>query len=85
MEYRLLGRTGVSVSPLCLGTMMFGPWGKQGGDPAKLADALIKLVSQDEPPVRWSPARTGPDRRKQGPGLDRAGGRLPRPVILTRP
>jgi aryl-alcohol dehydrogenase-like predicted oxidoreductase len=27
MKYRLLGRTGVSVSPLCLGTMMFGPWG----------------------------------------------------------
>lgn len=27
MEYRKLGRTGVSVSPLCLGTMMFGPWG----------------------------------------------------------
>ena len=27
MENRLLGRTGVSVSPLCLGTMMFGPWG----------------------------------------------------------
>jgi aryl-alcohol dehydrogenase-like predicted oxidoreductase len=27
VEYRKLGRTGVSVSPLCLGTMMFGPWG----------------------------------------------------------
>lgn len=27
MEYRLLGRTGVKVSPLCLGAMMFGPWG----------------------------------------------------------
>jgi aryl-alcohol dehydrogenase-like predicted oxidoreductase len=27
MDYRLLGRAGVSVSPLCLGTMMFGPWG----------------------------------------------------------
>ncbi len=27
MDHRLLGRTGVSVSPLCLGTMMFGPWG----------------------------------------------------------
>jgi aryl-alcohol dehydrogenase-like predicted oxidoreductase len=27
MQHRLLGRTGVSVSPLCLGTMMFGPWG----------------------------------------------------------
>jgi len=27
MAYRPLGRTGVQVSPLCLGTMMFGPWG----------------------------------------------------------
>jgi aryl-alcohol dehydrogenase-like predicted oxidoreductase len=27
MEYRILGRTGVSVSKLCLGAMMFGPWG----------------------------------------------------------
>src|SRR3982750_826055 len=27
MEYRLLGRTGVQVSKLCLGTMMFGAWG----------------------------------------------------------
>jgi aryl-alcohol dehydrogenase-like predicted oxidoreductase len=35
MEYRLLGRTGVSVSPLCLGTMMFGPWGN-----ADRADAI---------------------------------------------
>lgn len=27
MEHRLLGRTGVSVSKLCLGAMMFGEWG----------------------------------------------------------
>src|SRR4051794_31556744 len=27
MEYRTLGRTGVHVSKLCLGTMMFGAWG----------------------------------------------------------
>jgi len=27
--------------------------GKQGGDPAKLAEALVRLASQDEPPVRW--------------------------------
>ena len=27
--------------------------GQQGGDPAKLADALIMLASQDEPPFRW--------------------------------
>jgi aryl-alcohol dehydrogenase-like predicted oxidoreductase len=27
MDYRPLGRTGVQVSKLCLGTMMFGAWG----------------------------------------------------------
>ena len=27
MEHRLFGRTGVTVSKLCLGTMMFGDWG----------------------------------------------------------
>jgi aryl-alcohol dehydrogenase-like predicted oxidoreductase len=26
MEHRQLGRTGVSVSKLCLGAMMFGAW-----------------------------------------------------------
>lgn len=28
--------------------------GLQGGDPAKLARALIQLASQDEPPLRWA-------------------------------
>jgi NAD(P)-dependent dehydrogenase (short-subunit alcohol dehydrogenase family) len=28
--------------------------GKQGGDPAKLAKALVQLASQDEPPLRWA-------------------------------
>src|SRR2546425_4897828 len=28
--------------------------GKQGGDPAKLADALVKLVALDEPPTRFA-------------------------------
>jgi aryl-alcohol dehydrogenase-like predicted oxidoreductase len=32
MEYRLLGRTGVRVSPLALGTMMFGEWGNKDVD-----------------------------------------------------
>jgi NAD(P)-dependent dehydrogenase (short-subunit alcohol dehydrogenase family) len=27
--------------------------GQQGGDPAKLATALVQLASQDEPPPRW--------------------------------
>jgi len=32
MEHRSLGRTGVSVSKLCLGTMMFGEWGNVDHD-----------------------------------------------------
>ncbi len=32
MQYRPLGRTGVQVSPLCLGAMMFGPWGNDDRD-----------------------------------------------------
>jgi hypothetical protein len=27
--------------------------GQQGGDPAKLADALVRLAAQDEPPLRF--------------------------------
>ena len=32
MEHRLLGRTGVSVSKMCLGAMMFGDWGTKDHD-----------------------------------------------------
>jgi aryl-alcohol dehydrogenase-like predicted oxidoreductase len=32
VEYRSLGRTGVKVSPLCLGAMMFGSWGNPDHD-----------------------------------------------------
>ena len=32
MDYRTLGRTGVAVSPLCLGAMMFGDWGNTDHD-----------------------------------------------------
>src|SRR4051794_7841733 len=32
MDYRTLGRTGVEVSPLCLGAMMFGDWGNTDHD-----------------------------------------------------
>jgi aryl-alcohol dehydrogenase-like predicted oxidoreductase len=38
MVLRTLGRTGIKVSPLCLGTMMFGGWGN--GDPA----ASIRII-----------------------------------------
>src|SRR5215217_6825496 len=32
MKNRTLGRTGMKVSPLCLGTMMFGAWGNRDHD-----------------------------------------------------
>src|SRR4051812_38944912 len=32
MEHRTLGRTGIKVSPLCLGAMMFGAWGNRDHD-----------------------------------------------------
>ena len=32
MDYRTLGTTGVKVSPLCLGAMMFGEWGDPDPD-----------------------------------------------------
>src|SRR6476661_7764469 len=32
MDYRPLGRTGVQVSKLCLGSMMFGAWGNPDHD-----------------------------------------------------
>jgi aryl-alcohol dehydrogenase-like predicted oxidoreductase len=32
MDLRTLGRTGVQVSPLCLGAMMFGAWGETDHD-----------------------------------------------------
>ena len=49
MEYRPLGRTGVHVSKLCLGTMMFGAWGNPDHDDSiriihRALDAGINFV-----------------------------------------
>jgi aryl-alcohol dehydrogenase-like predicted oxidoreductase len=49
MDYRPLGRTGVQVSPLCLGAMMFGSWGNPDHDEAnriihRALDAGINFI-----------------------------------------
>jgi aryl-alcohol dehydrogenase-like predicted oxidoreductase len=49
MEMRTLGRTGVKVSPLCLGAMMFGGWGNTDHDDSiriihRALDAGINFV-----------------------------------------
>jgi aryl-alcohol dehydrogenase-like predicted oxidoreductase len=42
MQYRTLGRTGVEVSALCLGAMMFGDWGNTDEDECiRMVDAAI--------------------------------------------
>jgi aryl-alcohol dehydrogenase-like predicted oxidoreductase len=49
MQYRTLGRTGIKVSPYCLGAMMFGPLGNPDHEDAarivhKALDAGINFV-----------------------------------------
>src|SRR4051794_1869658 len=49
MQTRTLGRTGVKVTPLCLGTMMFGDWGNPDHDESiriihRALDAGINFV-----------------------------------------
>jgi aryl-alcohol dehydrogenase-like predicted oxidoreductase len=49
MELRTLGRTGVEVTPLCLGAMMFGAWGNPDHDDSiriihKALDSGINFV-----------------------------------------
>ena len=49
MQYRRLGRTGLQVSELCLGAMMFGQWGNQDHDDSiaiinRAVDAGINFI-----------------------------------------
>jgi aryl-alcohol dehydrogenase-like predicted oxidoreductase len=49
MRYRTLGRTGMAVSPLCLGNMMLGSWGNPDHDDAvrivhRALDAGINFI-----------------------------------------
>jgi aryl-alcohol dehydrogenase-like predicted oxidoreductase len=49
VDHRVLGRTGIRVSPLCLGSMMFGSWGNPDEDECvrmvhTALDAGINLV-----------------------------------------
>ena len=59
--------------------------GQQGGDPAKLADALVHLAALDEPPLRF-PAGAARGRRVQEPGqaVPRTGRRPSRAVQQPR-
>ena len=81
MEQRRLGRTGVSVSKLCLGAMMFGDWGTKDHDESikiihRALDAGINFVDTADVYSR------GESEEIVGKAL--AGGRRDRVVLATK-
>ena len=81
MDHRSLGRTGVQVSPLCLGAMMFGDWGNQDHDDSvriihRALDAGINFIDTADVYSR------GESEEIVGKAL--AGGRRDRVVLATK-
>ncbi len=81
METRTLGRTGVRVSPLCLGAMMFGGWGNTDHDDCiriihRALDAGINFIDTADVYAR------GESEEIVGKAL--AGGRRDRVVLATK-
>jgi aryl-alcohol dehydrogenase-like predicted oxidoreductase len=81
MEYRTLGHTGVKVSPLCLGAMMFGAWGNPDHDDSiriihRALDAGINFVDTADV------YSAGESEEIVGKAL--AGGRRDRVVLATK-
>src|SRR6059058_5695575 len=81
METRQLGRTGVEVTPLCLGAMMFGAWGNEDHDESiriihRALDAGINFVDTADVYSR------GESEEIVGKAL--AGGRRDRVVLATK-
>jgi aryl-alcohol dehydrogenase-like predicted oxidoreductase len=81
MELRTLGATGVQVSPLCLGAMMFGAWGNPDHDESiriihRALDAGISFIDTADVYSR------GESEEIVGKAL--AGGRRDRVVLATK-
>jgi aryl-alcohol dehydrogenase-like predicted oxidoreductase len=81
MEMRSIGRTGITVSPLCLGAMMFGAWGNPDHDESiriihRALDAGINFIDTADVYSR------GESERIVGKAL--AGGRREHVVLATK-
>jgi aryl-alcohol dehydrogenase-like predicted oxidoreductase len=81
MDYRTLGHTGVKVSPLCLGAMMFGEWGNPDHDQGvsiihRALDAGINFIDTADVYAR------GESEEIVGKAL--AGGRRDNVVLATK-
>jgi NAD(P)-dependent dehydrogenase (short-subunit alcohol dehydrogenase family) len=59
--------------------------GQQGGDPAKLADALVHLAGLEEPPLRFAAGADAVAALEKGQQPPRPCQRLPRPVPQLGP
>jgi len=79
VEYRNLGRTGVKVSPLCLGTMMFGRSTSEADSIAIIERALDQGVNFVDTANAYS---AGASERYVGKAL--AGGRRASVVLATK-
>jgi len=79
MEYRNLGRTGVKVSELCLGTMMFGRSASEADSIAMVEHALGSGINFVDTANAYS---AGASERFVGKAL--AGGRRERVVLATK-
>jgi len=71
MEHRPLGRTGVSISELCLGAMMFGDWGTKDHDESiriihRALDAGINFIDTADVYSQASPRRSSARRWPAG-------------------
>jgi aryl-alcohol dehydrogenase-like predicted oxidoreductase len=81
MDYRSLGHTGVKVSPLCLGAMMFGAWGNPDHDESvaiihRALDAGVNFIDTADVYAR------GESEEIVGKAL--AGGRRDNVVLATK-
>jgi aryl-alcohol dehydrogenase-like predicted oxidoreductase len=81
MEHRTLGRTGMKVSPLCLGAMMFGEWGNPDHDESiriihRALDAGINFIDTADVYAR------GESEEIVGKAL--AGGRRDHVILATK-
>ena len=85
MEYRQLGRTGLQVSPLCLGTMNFGPHTTEPDSFAIMDRALEAGINFfDTANVYGGKTGEGITEQILGRWLDQGGGRRDRIVLATK-
>ena len=63
MNYRPFARTGVKVSPLCLGAMMFGAWGNSGPRRVRSGSSTARSTRASTSSTRPTCTRAGSPRR----------------------